>query len=125
MRVFGAENEPQARFVYIEECGHSIESTAMDQWINRQYAGVLNEKFPQCPICMTSIRYNPRYSSIIKSRLAHIETLKLAHFDDAKKNRNALESFKTQVKSFIKQKVEYINILESFNYNLITVIFIE
>jgi len=64
--LFGDEDEPDARFVYLEDCKHIIELKAMDNWIKMTYeAGNSEEKrsiqLPKCHKCKTTIRNSIRY----------------------------------------------------------------
>ncbi|XP_015239630.1 PREDICTED: NFX1-type zinc finger-containing protein 1 [Cyprinodon variegatus] len=77
---FGTEDDPEARFIQLEDCGHIFESTAMDQWmsdINQgPEEGQVAIKLKECPRCKTPIRKNLRYGSLINRSLAEIEMVK-------------------------------------------------
>uniref|UniRef100_A0A8C2WIA0 Zinc finger NFX1-type containing 1 n=1 Tax=Cyclopterus lumpus TaxID=8103 RepID=A0A8C2WIA0_CYCLU len=80
---FGTEDEPEAFFIQLEDCGHIIEYTAMDYYIgmdaNQQASGEEDVviKLKECPKCKTPIRKNLRYGSHINRCLAEIEMVKL------------------------------------------------
>uniref|UniRef100_A0A1A8CEK6 Zinc finger, NFX1-type containing 1 n=2 Tax=Nothobranchius kadleci TaxID=1051664 RepID=A0A1A8CEK6_NOTKA len=75
---FGTEDDPEARFIQLEDCIHFIESTAMDHYMrlddNRE--GEVAVKLKECPKCKTPIRKNLRYGSHINRSLAEIEMVK-------------------------------------------------
>lgn len=78
---FGTEDEPDARFIQLEDCGHIFEYTAMDQWMSDANNGPEEEqvaiKLKECPRCKTPIRKNLRYGSHINRSLAEIEMVKV------------------------------------------------
>jgi len=82
--LFGSEDEPNARFVFLEDCRHIIEAEAMDHWMRTQYGDDSNNNdggkseigLPVCPKCKTQIRLNLRYSNVVKKQLAQIEVIK-------------------------------------------------
>ncbi|XP_041672918.1 NFX1-type zinc finger-containing protein 1 isoform X2 [Cheilinus undulatus] len=79
---FGTEDDPEASFIQLEDCGHIIEFTAMDTYMgvnNNQQTEEGEEvviKLKECPKCRTPIRKNLRYGSRINSSLAEIEKVK-------------------------------------------------
>ncbi|XP_059186152.1 NFX1-type zinc finger-containing protein 1 isoform X2 [Centropristis striata] len=79
---FGTEDEPEAYFIQLEDCGHIIEYTAMDQYMGMDDNQQANEgeevaiKLKECPKCKAPIRKNLRYGSHINRSLAEIEMVK-------------------------------------------------
>lgn len=79
---FGTEDEPDAHFIQLEDCGHIIEYTAMDTYMGMDDSQQANGeeqvviKLKECPKCRTPIRKNLRYGSQINSSLAEIEIVK-------------------------------------------------
>ncbi|XP_072237874.1 NFX1-type zinc finger-containing protein 1 isoform X2 [Leuresthes tenuis] len=79
---FGTEDEPEAYFIQLEDCGHIIESTAMDHFMGLGDNSQANEgeevaiKLKECPKCKTPIRKNLRYGSHINRCLTEIEMVK-------------------------------------------------
>ncbi|XP_058859424.1 NFX1-type zinc finger-containing protein 1-like, partial [Acipenser ruthenus] len=75
---FGTEDEPDARYVQLEECGHLLEVTAMDHYMS--LGGNEDEdvviKLKVCPKCRTPIRKNQRYGTSINRSLEEIEKVK-------------------------------------------------
>jgi hypothetical protein len=84
--LFGDEDEPDARFVQLEDCGHVIEVNALDKWMEMADQSKTGEKIDiqlkACPKCKTFIRRNLRYSNIIKKMLTDIESVKTRMFGD-------------------------------------------
>lgn len=52
------------RFVYLEDCKHTVESKGLEQWINQN-----NEEIAikQCPVCKTSILKTLRFKNHVKA----------------------------------------------------------
>ncbi|XP_076869960.1 NFX1-type zinc finger-containing protein 1 [Brachyhypopomus gauderio] len=78
---FGNEQEPDARFVQLEDCKHIVESTAMDMFMGMdegQEAGLDQRaiRLKECPRCRTPIRRNVRYGAHINRCLEDIENVK-------------------------------------------------
>ncbi|XP_024125640.1 NFX1-type zinc finger-containing protein 1 isoform X2 [Oryzias melastigma] len=78
---FGTEDEPDACFIQLEDCGHLVESTAMDHYMGLDDSEASNDeqvtiKLKECPKCKTPIRKNLRYGSHINRSLAEIEMVK-------------------------------------------------
>ena len=75
--VFGNEDDDDARFVYLVDCKHTIEATAMDQWVARSRcpdaeSGSVAVKLPECPKCKTPIRKTLRYSKEVNGVMADV-----------------------------------------------------
>ena len=84
----GSEDEPNARFVQLEDCGHIFEVSDLDHWMDQQ-DNDSTIKFKCCPRCSISIRRNLRYGNIIKQTLFDLEEVK-KQISGADKNRNEL-----------------------------------
>ncbi|XP_066288833.1 NFX1-type zinc finger-containing protein 1-like [Branchiostoma lanceolatum] len=61
--LFGTEDEPDAQFVLLEDCGHILEVRGMDEWMDRADENV---QLKTCPECKTPIQHNVRYGNSIK-----------------------------------------------------------
>ncbi|KAG9276956.1 NFX1-type zinc finger-containing protein 1 [Astyanax mexicanus] len=77
---FGSEDEPDARFIQLD-CGHIIESTAMDHYMSmdEDKAASLDQlaiRLKECPKCRQPIRKNTRYGTHVNRSLAEIEKVK-------------------------------------------------
>nr|XP_024645173.1 LOW QUALITY PROTEIN: NFX1-type zinc finger-containing protein 1 [Macaca nemestrina] len=73
---FGFEDEPDARFVQLEDCSHIFEVQALDRYMNEQKDDEVAIRLKVCPICQVPIRKNLRYGTSIKQRLEEIEIIK-------------------------------------------------
>ncbi|XP_054836957.1 NFX1-type zinc finger-containing protein 1 [Eublepharis macularius] len=72
---FGFEDEPGARFVLLEDCGHIFESTGLDHYMD-EGAGAAAVRLRVCPGCQTPIRRNLRYSTLVRRSLQEVEQVK-------------------------------------------------
>uniref|UniRef100_A0A7N6AWJ7 RZ-type domain-containing protein n=1 Tax=Anabas testudineus TaxID=64144 RepID=A0A7N6AWJ7_ANATE len=97
---FGTEEDPEAHFVQLEDCGHIFEYTALDKWVTDTDTQSVNEerevaiKLKECPKCRTPIRKNLRYGSHINHSLREIEMVKSKICGlqaDIEKHNNALQ----------------------------------
>lgn len=81
---FGTEDEPNARFICLEECGHVFEVTAFDRYMgltpdgNDANADAESEQIQlkTCPKCKQPIRRSGRYKRLVNSTLRDIEVVK-------------------------------------------------
>ena len=75
---FGTEDDEDARFVELADCGHVFEVEMMDQWMDQAEAGDDGKavQLKRCPKCSTPIRTSLRYGNIIKKILADFEKIK-------------------------------------------------
>lgn len=90
--VFGNEDEPNARFVYLEDCKHTIESEALSQWINQNDKEVC---LKQCPLCKTPILKTQRFMNQVKAIIADISIIKSKQYGE-------LDAIKRGKKEIIK-----------------------
>ncbi|NWU30356.1 ZNFX1 protein, partial [Dyaphorophyia castanea] len=70
---FGFEDDPDARFVQLEDCGHVFESQGLDHYMDEDDDVV---KLKVCPMCQTPIRKNLRYGTSVKRQVEEIEQVK-------------------------------------------------
>ena len=77
---FGTEDEKGARFIKLQDCGHVLEVTGMDQWMDQDHSQgkTIEIQFKRCPKCKTEIRRSFRYGNIIKATLKDLESIKTA-----------------------------------------------
>ncbi|XP_006881685.1 PREDICTED: NFX1-type zinc finger-containing protein 1 [Elephantulus edwardii] len=73
---FGFEDEPDARFVQLEDCSHIFEVQGLDHYMNEQEEDEVAIRLKVCPMCQVPIRKNLRYGTSIKRRLEEIEVVK-------------------------------------------------
>ena len=77
---FGTEDEPNARFVELADCGHVFEVEMMDQWMDQAETTddgkPVDVQLKLCPKCRIPIRTSLRYGNIVKKILADFEQIK-------------------------------------------------
>lgn len=120
---FGNEEDRNARFIQLEDCGHVIEHTAMDLYMGMDDSHQGNGddmmviKLKECPRCRTPIRKNRRYGLNINRSLAEIEMVK------RKVNGNEADNKKHREKLQEKLKENYheIDKVLTFRYQRIAV----
>ena len=81
--VFGNEDEPDSRFVELQDCTHIFEYTALDQWMETQENEVQFKRCPE-PECKTLIRTSLRYYNQIKRVHNDFEEIKRTQLDVSK-----------------------------------------
>ena len=72
---FGDEDEPGAKFVQLEDCGHVLEVDSLDRWMD-QSDGASDIALKRCPKCKTLIQRSLRYGAIVNKTLIDVETVK-------------------------------------------------
>ncbi|XP_021272759.1 NFX1-type zinc finger-containing protein 1 isoform X1 [Numida meleagris] len=70
---FGFEDDEDARFVQLEDCGHIFESQGLDRYMDEDDDVI---KLKVCPTCQTPVRKSLRYGTIVKRHLVEIEKVK-------------------------------------------------
>jgi len=78
--LFGTEDDADARFIQLEDCGHIFEVSGLDQWMDQQDSGTDSKaveiQFKCCPKCKVSVRRSLRYGNVIKQTLHDLEGVK-------------------------------------------------
>lgn len=107
--LFGTEDEEDARFVYLKECGHTLESTGMDTWM-QSGSGEIGSK--HCPKCKTTLSLTLRYGDFIKQANADIIEVKRKYFGASVNNE--AKKFTIQKKIIqLKSNRVYITLIKS------------
>ncbi|PSN40870.1 hypothetical protein C0J52_20558 [Blattella germanica] len=72
--VVGRVHQEDARFVYLEDCQHTVEVQYLEIWLKKSYAsnGDLLIRRPTCPDCNTVISRNAHFSNLIIEQHAAI-----------------------------------------------------
>ena len=118
---FGTEDEDDARFVTLVDCGHIFEVTGLDQWMDVQKGGRDNTgkiQLPFCPKCRVPIRKNLRYGEIVKAALKDLEEVKIKIIDSmrgtiTKSCQEILDKMQTNFAQFNSAQSEIVqNILK-------------
>ncbi|KAJ8042123.1 NFX1-type zinc finger-containing protein 1 [Holothuria leucospilota] len=55
------------RFIYLLDCQHVVEEKEMDDIMKKVSTDGDSMTFPECPWCMTPIRFNPRYQNKLRT----------------------------------------------------------
>ncbi|XP_060843722.1 NFX1-type zinc finger-containing protein 1-like [Rhopalosiphum padi] len=90
--IFGNEDEPNARFVYLEDCKHTIESEALSKWMNQNDKEIC---LKQCPMCKTPILRTQRFMNQVKVIIEDISIIKSKQYGE-------LDAIKQGKKEIIK-----------------------
>ena len=77
---FGTEDDADARFLQLEDCGHVLEVPSLDHWMEmsqtREDGRPVNIQLKGCPRCNRPIRKSLCYGNIIKAVLKYINVVK-------------------------------------------------
>ncbi|CAI6345463.1 unnamed protein product [Macrosiphum euphorbiae] len=95
--VFGNEDDPNARFVYLEDCEHIIESEALRDWMN------LNDEdicLKQCPLCKIPILKTQRFMNHVKVILEDISKIKIKQYGEVAAIRGKTKTIMDSLKYF-------------------------
>ncbi|XP_053575344.1 NFX1-type zinc finger-containing protein 1 [Bombina bombina] len=102
---FGSEDEVNAYFVQLEDCGHIFEVSGMDKYM--KMSDNSNEetsiKLKVCPVCQTPIRRNLRYGTIVNRTLEEIERVK----ERIQGPADEIALTKSRLKDTLDQMVEF------------------
>ena len=95
---FGTEEEEDARFIELLDCGHVFEVTALDYWMDKDgETDVI--KLKECPKCKTPIRISNRYADIVKEKLADVELVKERLNEEEEQYQELTEELKRETRS--------------------------
>ena len=106
---FGDEDEPNARFVELEDCHHIFEVKALDRWMDQTQTdddGGLHIGLKQCPRCKTAVRRNLRYGNVIKRALQDIEAVKRTMIQQSAEMERTKKRLKREVLDLITTLAE-------------------
>ncbi|XP_060099018.1 NFX1-type zinc finger-containing protein 1-like [Heteronotia binoei] len=75
---FGDEDEPEARFVVLEDCGHVFEVGGLDHWMDGapDAGGAQRVQQQVCSRCSTPVQHHPRYSRLLKAQQQQMDEIK-------------------------------------------------
>lgn len=96
---FGNEDEPDARFIYLEDCKHVLEATGLEQWMGQNDNEI---KLKECPRCKTSIAKTQRYMNIVKRVYQDVCKVKKKLFGNMKEIEASRDNLKERV-TMLKQ----------------------
>ena len=99
---FGTEDEPDARFVELADCGHVFEVEMMDQYMDQadttQDGKPVDVQLKRCPKCRVPIRTSLRYGNIVKTILADFEKIKKKILLGKRQREQAVKTLKGKVR---------------------------
>ena len=99
---FGTEEDEDARFIELLDCGHVFEVTALDYWMDKD--GKTDEiKLKECPKCKTPIRISYRYADIVKETLADVELVKERLNEEDERYQELTEKLKRKTRSLLRK----------------------
>ncbi|XP_018015187.1 NFX1-type zinc finger-containing protein 1-like isoform X2 [Hyalella azteca] len=71
------EKDPDARFVLLQDCGHTIEHDGLSGWLHQTADNSVQMK--QCPRCKTPIYNNRRFNALILETYKDVQTVLFKH----------------------------------------------
>ena len=96
---FGPEDEDDARFIQLVDCGHLLHAESIDTWVNEAVKENV-VRLPECPKCRTPIRKTLRFNSQINEHLEKVEKVKakLRGEEDARHKDQLIKVIKDEAK---------------------------
>ncbi len=86
--VFGSEEDDDARFIQLVDCGHIFEVEGLDHWMDMEQEGDQIEiKWKTCFTCKTPIRKTHRYGNITKEVIKDMNRVKRSKYYKLTKNQ--------------------------------------
>lgn len=128
---FGEEDEKDACFIELEDCGHIIEVNGLIRWINSDDSNSdpnnrNSIQFKNCPKCKTVIRSTKSLNTFIQASLRDIQQVKLKTRGHPKVNKKNQSKLFEKVKNILanesfgidplRLKYIYINILNETKF---------
>ncbi|XP_072385751.1 NFX1-type zinc finger-containing protein 1-like isoform X2 [Diabrotica undecimpunctata] len=95
---FGTEDEEDARFVLLVDCGHILESSGMEQWLESDDDQI---KPKVCPKCKTVIKLTQRYSEYVKGNLLDLQNVKTKFYGTDKENKIVKANLQSELHQLI------------------------
>eukprot|EP00118_Oscarella_pearsei_P002948 m.12348 g.12348 ORF g.12348 m.12348 type:complete len:1904 (+) comp23991_c0_seq1:48-5759(+) len=101
---FGTEEEPNARFIELEDCRHIFEVSGLDTWMDQEEkageeeangeASHIHIGLKECPRCKTAVRRSLRYGNVVKRALHDIEAVKTRVIEQSKEMQRRQKQIK-------------------------------
>ena len=109
----GNEDEPNALYIELVDCGHVFEVSDLDHWMELE--GMEEDEsfviqLKVCPKCKTTIRRSLRYGNIVKKTLADIENVKEIKLEEQKQLQMKQFLLKQRVRKLAKEYPKLIDI---------------
>ncbi|CAK8681019.1 unnamed protein product [Clavelina lepadiformis] len=95
---FGDEDEKDARFVELSDCGHCFTYEGLDTWFNQtdnESNSKIDIKLKECPRCKTPVWRSTRYGQIVNRQLQLINDVRrkiVGSFDDVQRAKDGLSA---------------------------------
>ena len=103
---FGTEEDEDARFIELLDCGHVFEVTALDYWMDKD--GETDDiKLKECPKCKTPIRISYRYADIVKEKLADVEMVKERLNEEEEQYQELTSKLKRKTHSLLRKYPDF------------------
>ncbi|EFX83237.1 hypothetical protein DAPPUDRAFT_301907 [Daphnia pulex] len=96
--LYGNEEEDDARFIYLEDCQHTIEVEGMDHWMEMKEEETREIQMKCCPRCKTIIRSCYRYGNVIKKNFEDIVEVKRMLLRNRVSSKEIIEKLLNQIK---------------------------
>uniref|UniRef100_T1IT10 RZ-type domain-containing protein n=1 Tax=Strigamia maritima TaxID=126957 RepID=T1IT10_STRMM len=94
--LYGNEENVDARFIQLADCGHCIEVEGMDHWMEMEEEEI---KMKECPRCKSTIWKSFRYGNIIKKRMTNVQKVKNEIFGKEKNLRSTMHQVHQEIKN--------------------------
>ena len=79
---FGNEDDEDARFVFLPECGHTIENQGLGYWLTNKDDGQITSK--RCPKCKAAVKFCRRFGNLIRQHYQDVIKVKMRSFGNIK-----------------------------------------
>lgn len=99
---FGTEDEPDARFIELADCGHVLEAEGLIGWLNTEPEsnGSTSIQMKVCPKCKTIIRKTRNLNKFVQKCLHDLELVKKKLYGDVKENRKLQMNLNKKICAF-------------------------
>lgn len=112
MILFGSEDEPDARFIELQDCKHIIEVDGLIQWMKTEPESDPNSngntpnsiEFRKCPKCKTIIRHTKSLNTATQASLRDIQLVKLKTCGDPRTNKTTQENLFARVEKILNEE---------------------
>ncbi|XP_046738003.1 NFX1-type zinc finger-containing protein 1-like [Diprion similis] len=108
----GNEDEPNARFILLEDCGHCIESEGLMKWVSERSDPI---QIKTCPRCKTFVSKCMRIMNQIKTDVADVQAIKKKIFGDQTWLLNQQQLFLKEIKRMQENRISQ-NFLDLNNF---------
>ena len=98
----GNEDELDALFIELQDCGHIFEVGNLDTWMDTDTSKSNEVMFKTCPRCKTSIRRSVRYGNHIKQVLRDVDIIKLKQMEDPTTISTCLQTARKEIRDLRK-----------------------